>query len=158
MQHSCIVSAGQMNPIDDAMYSKFVDCCTYLIELFTPARSQSRKVDKISSHIARLEKKTNATSAGHTSTSKKLMKAALRQRAISEQKLDFRDSRCFFRYSNSRLRSQDAVPTLIDGPKSLTSPRDKADHLANHFASVFNPPRPNQIIDPAESDLRRKPV
>ena len=115
----------------------FVDCCTSLLDLFTPIRSP--KKDEVDLYIDRLEKRISNPHLDSNSFSKKLTKAVLRRKTLSELKLDFRNPRTFFRYSNSRLKEHSSIPTLLAGTVQLSSSVEKANHLATHFASVFTP-------------------
>ena len=134
------------------MYSQFVACCTTLIDTFNPPSSSSLSRDAIAPHIARMERKLAQSNPANPSSSKKLTRAALRQRAMLEQKLDFRDSRSSYRYSNTRLKGHEPIPTLKCGSSLSSTPRSKGDHLADHFASVFSPRVPTPHTRPPPPD------
>ena len=138
----------------DNMYTEFVACCQFLIDHFVPCfpkedrRSSSKGLKR---HIESLKKRLAQDRDPDDLLSKRLKKAALRLRSLEEQKLDFKDARSFFRYSNSRLKGHEPIPTLCSTTRVVVSSHEKGDLLADHFASVYNPgcekPLPAYLTD-----------
>ena len=119
------------------MYTTFVDCCTFLINQFTPVAHPSSAACKIKAYIDRIQLKLFSCSSENDMLSKKLKKAALRYRYIIESTLKLKDSRTFYQYVNSRIKGHVPVGVLqVDSVPCVTS-ASKASALASHFSSVF---------------------
>lgn len=122
------------------MYNKFMRCCRFLIEAFTPL-VVDKKLMKLRSHVARLERVITSQPDPVSSTTyhRKLMKATKRLRILTEMSISVKDSRSLFRYANSRLTSNERPPTLESTSQSASTDEEKAELLAAHFSSLFNP-------------------
>ena len=124
----------------DEMYNEFVACCRFLIEEFTPRRAPPPSFINLDINISRLETSLVIDGVNRDMISKRLKKAIIRKRTLTESGLDFRDSRAFYRYSNSRLKGFTPIPTLIAPGSRIVSSSQKADYLACHFAQTFSTP------------------
>lgn len=56
---------------------------------------------------------------------------------LTESRIDFRDTRAFFRYANSRRGDNASISILKEGQRVHSTPLERANHLASHFESVF---------------------
>lgn len=139
----------------DEMYNLFVDICTSLIDSFVPETSCFPERDPLKGVLSRIEQKLDRGNSDTSILARKLSRVSLRQRVLYEHKLDFRNARAFFRYSNSRLKEHQPVPTLTLGASTYITAKEKADHLGSHFVSTFNPP---QRSAPTPQIIRRGPI
>jgi len=123
----------------DSMYLKFVECCQWLIMSFTPRCENACHTRRLRECIARLEALCASQSPPRrqSSLATKLSKAVHRLKVLTESTLDFKDSRAFYSYANSRLRRIDALPLLKSGPSTAKTDIEKADLLGAHFGTLF---------------------
>ena len=140
------------------MYSEFVACCRFLIDHFTPHRSTSRSSSAVGKCFANLRDRLERDESQSRSLSNRLKRTALRQRTLEELKLDFGDARAFFRYSNSRLRGRDPLPAMSYGDTTVYTSPEKADLLADHFASVYDSHYAGSPPPCLTDDASRSPV
>ena len=121
----------------NAMYAKFVECCQYLINMFTPTHDREQCSSNILGYIARLKKIMAEDPSRSTDLSRKLLRATNRYRVMLESKLDYKDSRAFFQYANSRLKGSVSTPILKSGSTTAFENCDKAELLAEHFSTLY---------------------
>lgn len=120
-----------------SMFTKFNTLCVELITTFTPTNRAIANRDRIAGCITRLEDTAAANPAQRASIAKKLLKTSRRKRILEESKLNFKDSKSFYRYANSRIKAHIPVPTLDNNGNPVVNDADRADLLASHFQSVF---------------------
>lgn len=125
----------------DDMYLAFIECCSYLIGEFRSPPTQPSTITRINGHLIRLQRKVDTTpDADMAALANKLRKASTRYRQLIETDLNLKDSRSFFRYANTRLRSRERVAPLEDAGTLHDSDADKATLLARHFSSIYTAP------------------
>ena len=78
------------------MYAKFVECCRFLIDKFTPTFESDHHAQKLCDYITRLKRIIAIGSSHSPSLARKLLKATNRHRVLVETRLDFKDARSFF--------------------------------------------------------------
>jgi len=130
-----------LKPFDsaDAMFMSFVNYMTMLLTIFTPERSSSSPV---ASFIGRITRKISfeRNPDHHQRLSRKLERAAIRERFLKEVALDIKDAASFFRYANMRLHTRSGVSPLQLGSNVIVDDQQKANALRRYFESVYTVP------------------
>ena len=79
----------------DEMYAQFVACCSFLIGTFVPRRSKKQSLTDIDQSIARLESLLSQGSSDPATVTKRLKKAVLRKRTLTDQERSLPDTNGF---------------------------------------------------------------
>lgn len=125
----------------EGMYSAFNDYMLFLIDIFTPLSQGMTVRSPLHAFVARLES-VRIRSDLSPSLARQLARASTRLRRLTEERLDIRDAKSFFRYANRRLRAQNGPPPLRVNGATFSNDDDKARIFREYFQSVYCPPMP----------------